>query len=335
MSTQILCILPSERSEIAPQVIQAGGIPVIDITLSDRVPIPIGTWVRTRVRRAVPGKGPVILAGENHKSPIRNRETWLETSRYKKTPKGFAGIILRGSNVGGITVNSDIWEKLAKADPNQRIIIDAGSLPEDMPKLKEKNIEGVILHDVLMAMPELLMPNPWAKLINAQDPSFCQRTKHASVFSPLLSDGVQKVAEEKNWWKICHQWLSKASPNTSPAPFGSAILHAPNLKNKYKTLSRLIRAYNLDLLSPNTDAEETDRKPPSIPSPQTRKITQPKNNRERSQEKIPTTTQKKNISSSNKKDEPIAIIGLGCRFPEANTPDQFWSNIVNKKSSLQ
>ena len=179
MSTQVLCILPSERSNLAAQVMQAGGIPVIDITLGDRVPIPAGTWVRTRIRRAVPGKGPVILAGENHKSPIRNRETWLETSRYKKTPKGFAGIILRGSQAGGMSSSGDIWEKLEKSAPDQRIILDAGFLPQDMPTILQKNIEAVVLHDVLMAMPELLMPPPWAALIDAQDPSLCQRTKHA------------------------------------------------------------------------------------------------------------------------------------------------------------
>lgn len=33
--------------------------------------------------------------------------------------------------------------------------------------------------------------------------------------------------------------------------------------------------------------------------------------------------------------EPIAIIGMACRFPDADNPDQFWDNIASGKSSIK
>ena len=93
---KILCYIPAERDQLAQLILQVGAIPVIDITCSDRSSVPKGAWIRTRSKRDIPGKGPVILAGENHRSAIRGRETWLEVSKPKKVPRGFAGIILRG-----------------------------------------------------------------------------------------------------------------------------------------------------------------------------------------------------------------------------------------------
>lgn len=37
----------------------------------------------------------------------------------------------------------------------------------------------------------------------------------------------------------------------------------------------------------------------------------------------------------NQKNEPIAIIGMGCEFPgNGNDPDQFWNNILEGKDSI-
>ncbi len=30
----------------------------------------------------------------------------------------------------------------------------------------------------------------------------------------------------------------------------------------------------------------------------------------------------------------IAIIGIGCRFPDADTPDEFWKNLLTEKESI-
>ena len=317
MSTpQILCFLPSARSNLSSNIVKAGGIPVIDISLGDRVAIPAGAWVRTRVRRAVPGKGPVILAGENHKLPIRGRDTWLETSRYKKTPKGFAGIILRGPNVGGQAGTTDIWDRLNKQTPDQRIILDCGLLPSEMEKAKLNHVEGIVLHEYLMALPEMLLPRAWQKLIERQDPSLCQRHKNVSVFAPTLSSGVETIALEKNWWKTCTDWFQKADPSACPAPFGSSILHAPDIAKRYPSIAHLLHAYKGERVTfvPPQKSRSPHEKQPVLPKNET-----------------------KNVSAfvpATKNQESIAIVGMGCRFPDANSPQEFWNNIINQKSSI-
>lgn len=101
MSQRILCYLPAERVSLCDAVFSAQAIPVIDLTCSDRSRVPNGAWVRTRSKRDIPGKGPVILAGGQHRSAIRGRETWLEVTKPRKVPRGFAGIILRSKETGG------------------------------------------------------------------------------------------------------------------------------------------------------------------------------------------------------------------------------------------
>ena len=62
MSQRILCYLPAERVSLCNTVFSAQAIPVVDLCYSDRSRVPNGAWVRTRSKRDIPGKGPVILA---------------------------------------------------------------------------------------------------------------------------------------------------------------------------------------------------------------------------------------------------------------------------------
>ena len=84
--------------------------------------------VRTRSKRDIPGKGSVILAGGQHRSPIRGRETWLEVTKIRKVPRGFAGIIVRSKESGGWCSDKtwiELQENLTKLDP-ARTILDVG-----------------------------------------------------------------------------------------------------------------------------------------------------------------------------------------------------------------
>lgn len=34
-------------------------------------------------------------------------------------------------------------------------------------------------------------------------------------------------------------------------------------------------------------------------------------------------------------DEPIAVLGIGCRLPEACTPEEFWNLLSNGRSGIR
>ena len=113
-SLRLFCILPSELATSQQNIIPSSCTNIIDITHSERIPIPPQCWVRTRVRRGVPGKGPVILSGGNHKNPIRGRETWLEVTNTQRISTKFAGLVLRGREAGGLVSTESIWNLLPK-----------------------------------------------------------------------------------------------------------------------------------------------------------------------------------------------------------------------------
>ena len=153
MSQRILCYLPAERVSLCNTVFSAQATPVVDLCYSDRSRVPNGAWVRTRSKRDIPGKGPVILAGGQHRSPIRGRETWLEVTKLRKVPRGFAGIILRTRETGGWCAEktwSELHNKLSKLDAS-KTILDVGFSPEEWHPIREQFAGTVIscaLHDL-------------------------------------------------------------------------------------------------------------------------------------------------------------------------------------------
>ena len=154
----ILCVLPSERVALAAAVASAGGTPVVDLSSSPRVEVPEGAWVRVRERRAVPGTGPVILVGGGT-IPVRNRETWLEVGEPGPVPAGFAGLVLRGEEAGGPSGLGPGKQLVQRVPQGVRVILDCGVLPADMPELMAAGIDGVVVSEVLMGLPEYALPS--------------------------------------------------------------------------------------------------------------------------------------------------------------------------------
>ena len=144
------CVLPGELSPLSRVVQEAGGVPVLDFTCSATSVVPDGAWVRVRTRRSVPGTGPVILVG-SHKAPVRNRETWLEVTEPIPAPEGFAGIVLRGNEVGGAIGAKSGLKLLSKIGKDQNVILDAGLTPTDAASALAAGAVGVVLSDVLIA----------------------------------------------------------------------------------------------------------------------------------------------------------------------------------------
>ena len=149
---RILCIIPAERDHLAQLVFQSGAIPVIDITCSDRSSVPKGAWIRTRSKRDIPGKGPIILAGENHRSAIRGRETWLEVSNQEKF-REVAGYSSRKRSRRTLG-EASIWDGWDKLSPASTILTVVSAT--DMSLIEKNNFGGIVISDLLLGFSNLV-----------------------------------------------------------------------------------------------------------------------------------------------------------------------------------
>ena len=190
-SLHLFCVLPSDISAIKQNIVPVDCTTIIDITHSDRVPIPAQSWVRTRVRRGVPGKGPVILSGGAHKIPIRGRETWLEVTNSQRCPKKFAGLILETP-----------FTSMVDAAKNVYPYIPVGFLLKDKyendKKIKNINIPVLVMHGEA----DQIIPFKMGKKIFdiANQPKYSYFTKdddHMMNFNEKLIDTL-RVFIDKN-----------------------------------------------------------------------------------------------------------------------------------------
>ena len=118
MKDVIGVLLPPHRSTLAANVASASGIAIIDATGPHLPEVPEGAWVRTRPGRPAPGTGPVVLAELG--APIPGRPTWLETSVAGPVPDGFAGLVLKGREAGGLSGDEDGLVALANCPEPSR-----------------------------------------------------------------------------------------------------------------------------------------------------------------------------------------------------------------------
>ena len=304
-----LCILPAEKHELVPSILLAGGIPVIDISCSERHPVPAGAWVRCRTKRSVPGKGPVILCGGHHRAPIRGRDTWLEVTSPIPVPKGFVGIILRGSEAGGQSGAKPGLKMLPTMGPGQSVILDSGILPNQVQAAKEAGAIGIVLSDVLMGLPQLQLPSNWMAML--EHPEYLQQCNGVRVMAKPMSSSLRKILSGDPWHKVCENWFITNNPKERLWPAGLAAQSALHLAAQYPDIHRLLQAY-LGIGVAHT-----------IPEPI---IATPTPTQKATQEVLTVETQISN--------EPIAIIGLGCRFPHANSIPSFWKNLIEGHSAI-
>ena len=164
----LFCVLPAERASLVDAVLATGGIPVLDFTCSPTVSVPDGVWVRVNNRRSVPGTGPVILSG-NHKSPVRNRETWLELTEARPVPEGFAGAVIRGNEVGGLCGSEAGMRLFARMGQDQKVILDAGLVPDEVAAAFAAGAAGVIISEQMLALPEIGLQKTMLERISRLD----------------------------------------------------------------------------------------------------------------------------------------------------------------------
>jgi malonyl CoA-acyl carrier protein transacylase len=318
---RLLCYLPAERAYLSSTVFAANAIPVIDICCGDRVAIPKGAWVRTRSKRGIPGKGPVILAGGHHRTAIRGRETWLETTTPRKPPKGFAGIILRGSETGGWSGTDSVWKNLSRTNPS-KTIIDGGILPEQLQNVLSKGFTGVVVGDTLVGFKEYGLPPRLSQMLSIADQSYFVRNEQYAVFGPPLSNGIQQLIKGNDWWRISEGWLREDKPSLHLAPWGLGALQSKILAKQYLDIDQFLQAYQPSI-------HQTSRSKTIIVTEQVFVEKETSNE----QNETPTLAQL-NVETEQISQEPIAIIGMGCRFPKANSLKQFESLLRTGGSAI-
>ena len=103
------CVIPAENVALYDALLQLGTTPVIDVSLSPRKPVPTDAWIRARNKRSVPGKGPVVLAGGQHRNTLRGRPSWIEVNRPQPLPKNCKEIVLISATSPGW---SSIWSAI-------------------------------------------------------------------------------------------------------------------------------------------------------------------------------------------------------------------------------
>ena len=292
------CILPAERTSLAKAVMAAGGVPVLDFTASPTVRVPEGAWVRVNTRRSVPGKGPVILSG-NHKLPVRNRETWLELTEAGPVPAGFAGAVLRGSEVGGPCGAQPGLALLGAMGLDQKVILDANLSPKDAAAAMAAGAVGVVLSEVLYGLEEMAIPQAFLKKIDRLDFSSTHVVNGFQIVASPLSPILRRLLDGEGFWDLAKNWITVGDSNSVAWPAGQGVVAALPMAAAHPSMSLLIGAYQAAL---NTPVAAAVVRPVSSP-----------------------------VQASA---EPVAIIGLGCRLPGALSVPTFWENLLAGKSAI-
>ncbi|MDP6933709.1 MAG: beta-ketoacyl synthase N-terminal-like domain-containing protein, partial [Myxococcota bacterium] len=301
----LLCMLPAERVALVPRILAAGAVPVIDATVSTGITVPEGAWVRARSRRSVPGKGPVLLAG-NHKAPVRNRPTWLEVTEKIPIPDGFAGVVVRGSEVGGACGARSSQDLLADLPRSLPVVVALEEGPAQAGRAVEMGACGVALSSVLLALPALELPPRLRTRLERSDRSTSHVVNGFRIEASPLAPVLRRLLAGASFWEQAEGYFESDDPSDRAWPMGEGLRVAQQLASEHGDLEGLVGAY-LEALSGATVGAPVAGSPAVSPAP---------------------------VSTRSGVERRIAVIGMGCRMPGANSLEVFWQNIEEGKSSI-
>ena len=299
----LLCTLPAERADLVEIVRASGGTPLVDLTAGPRVAVPEGAWVRVRDRRAVPGTGPVILAAQGgSRLPVRGRETWLEVVEPEAAPPGFAGVVLRGMEVGGPCGARPGLDLLADLPRDTLVILDAGVLPSELPAALAAGAQGVILSDVLLGLDLLGMPPRLAAARDRAGPSRSHVVNGVRLHCSPLAPVLRRLLDGAPFWEQASGWWSADDPGERAWPAGIRLLEGRALAQEVGDLAGMLGEY---VAAAERTAAPAPARPasPLLPS-------------------IPVTS------------GDVAVVGLGCRLPGATSLDDFWQLVKEGRSAI-
>jgi acyl transferase domain-containing protein/phosphopantetheinyl transferase len=296
---RLICALPAARAHLAERVLAAGGVPMIDLTCApDLAQVPEGAWVRVRSAKDVPGTGPVVLAaGTAHPEVIADRPTWLELTEAEPVSTAFAGVILRGSEAGGPCGARAGLEMLRAMPAGVPVILDAGTGPGDVAEARLAGARGLVLSDLLLGLPALELPPGLRARLDRADATTSHLVNGFRIQAAPLAPVLRRLLSGSSFWKESKGWMRSDNPAEVAFPAGLALGRAREVADRYADLEGLLEGMASEAAAIRSVA-------------------------------IPTRT----VVSG--KPEPVAIVGLGCRLPGAQSVDEFWQMVLDGRNAI-
>ena len=242
MKDLIGVLLPPHRSTLAPTVAAASGFAIIDATGPHIPEVPEGSWVRTRPGRPAPGTGPVILAELG--APIPGRPTWLETSVGGPVPEGFAGLVLKGREAGGLCGDEDGLVALASCPEPGRVLLDAGVGPTTAAAAAALGAAGIVLVEQHVALPEMQLPERLLRYLSSCQPDAITRVVQGwRVANPPTASVLRELSSTGDPWALTRDLWTAGDVDAHLWIAGQGLALAPLLAERHHTLGELIRTY--------------------------------------------------------------------------------------------
>ncbi len=285
-----LVVLPAAFAELAAAFAAAGLEVLIDCT-ADSAEVPPGAWVRARSATHAPGTGPLVV---QEGKPDPSRPTWLERTTAGAPPAGFAGVMLRGLGSGGRAGRHDVRELLAEMPAGVAVLVDWPHPPEvPLPAGV-----GLVLSDVLLAHLPLAegLHGRLARLSAADFRRFGDQNLVASLASPAW----RRVAAGEAVEEVAAGVYTSGDAYASAWPIGAGALHAAGLYRRHADVGAAVRAYGARPRAVEVSAPASAPPAPAV-----------------DEAHVPF-----------ERNEPIAVIGLGCRLPRSPSVSRLWENLV-------
>ena len=241
MSGAIRVLLPPTAAHLAPIVLEAGCVPVVDLTSGPVVDVPDGAWIRARAGRPLPGTGPVVLADGD--APIADRETWLETTQAGPVPQGFAGIVLRGAEAGGWCGEKDGLVALADCAEPHRVILDAGLGPQTAASAAALGAAGVVVAEAHLGCPEIGLPERLRRRLLLPDDEVTRVVAGVRVCASPAAPVLRRLLLGEDRWALAERLWTDGDPSASLWMAGQGLALALPLAEEHGTLQGLLSAY--------------------------------------------------------------------------------------------
>ncbi len=299
----VFALLPPPAHELAQSVLDAGAVPVLDATAVPPLDVPEGAWLRVRAGQAAPGTGPILLAEPG--APIAGRECWLEVTEAAAIPEGYAGVVLKGVEAGGRVSTEPVLSLLARHPEPARVIVAGDHRPADLTALAAHGIHGALVAATLLGASDIRLPAALDRRLDLPASEATRVVAGVRVANPATAPVLRQLAAGASPHDLAAGLYGSADPMSDLWPCGRGLSIARDLARAHGTLAGLMRAY---VAASGASANAASNQP-AVTATSAAQLHRPA--------------------------PAIAIIGMGCRFPDANNLDEFWQNLRDGRDSIR